>query len=62
MVMVIFWTSLISILVSFFFFFLMIVIVAMQMGYPDASFKPAPGRRWPRVTFRTFMAVLRGRP
>ncbi len=61
MLMVIFLTSLISILVCFSVFFLMIVVMAMEMGYPDASFKPAPGRRWPRVTVRTIMAVIRGR-
>jgi hypothetical protein len=41
-------------------FLVITVVVAMQHGYPDASFKPAPGRRWPRVTPRTFMAVIRG--
>lgn len=39
----------------------MVVILAMQHGYPDDSFRPAPGRKWPRITPRTFMAVLRGR-
>ena len=61
MLMVIFVTSLVTMLVSFFCFLLMVVVVAMEFGYPDASFKPAPGRKWPRVTPRTFMAVIRGR-
>ena len=38
----------------------MVVVLAMQYGYPDDSFRPAPGRKWPRITPRTFMAVLRG--
>ena len=37
-----------------------VVILVMQHGYPDDSFRPAPGRKWPRITPRTFMAVLRG--
>jgi hypothetical protein len=38
----------------------MVVVLVMQHGYPDDSFRPAPGRKWPRITPRTFMAVLRG--
>jgi hypothetical protein len=38
-----------------------VVILAMQHGYPDDSFRPAPGRKWPRITPRRFMAVIRGR-
>ena len=38
----------------------MVVVLAMQYGYPDDSFRPAPGRKWPRITPRTFMAVIRG--
>ena len=38
----------------------MVVVLAMQAGYPDDSFRPAPGRKWPRITPRTFMAVIRG--
>jgi hypothetical protein len=39
----------------------MAVVLVMQHGYPDDSFRPAPGRKWPRITPRTFMAVIRGR-
>lgn len=38
----------------------MVVVLVMQHGYPDDSFRPAPGKKWPRITPRTFMAVLRG--
>lgn len=38
----------------------MVVVLAMQHGYPDDSFRPAPGKKWPRITPRTFMAVIRG--
>ena len=37
----------------------MAVVLVMQHGFPDDSFRPAPGRKWPRITPRTFMAVLR---
>ena len=53
-------TATLTAIVTLFFSLLIFVAGAMQAGYPDDSFRPAPGRKWPRITPRTFMAVLRG--
>jgi len=36
------------------------IVVAARSGYPDESVKPAPGSRWPRLTLRSVLAMLRG--
>lgn len=53
-------TATITAMITLFLSLVIFVAGAMQAGYPDDSFRPAPGRRWPRMTPRTFMAVLRG--
>jgi hypothetical protein len=54
-------TATITAMITLFLCLVIFVAGAMQAGYPDDSFRPAPGRKWPRITPRTFMAVIRGR-
>ena len=61
MLTVILLTAVVTATVSCFFCLLVVVAAAMESGYPDDSFRPAPGKKWPRITPRTFLAVLRGR-
>jgi len=34
------------------------IVAVAQNGYPDESMKPAPGRRLPRLSLRSIVAIL----
>jgi hypothetical protein len=59
MITLIFLTSILPFLVSMIVLLCATVIYLARTGYPDASTKPAPGSRWPRLTPRKVWAILR---
>jgi len=60
MLILIFLTSVLPFTIATFVLLCAGIVVAARSGYPDESVKPAPGSRWPRLTLRSIMAMIRG--